>query len=87
MRARTHERPQVKEFSSCAFNPTGECCVVGNFNRFFVFVRNARAGVWEEAGDKVVENYYTVSALAWKPVRLVALLLPALPLPPPGRQR
>ena len=57
----------VREFSSAAFNPTGETVVVGSFNSFRTYTYNAHRGTWEEAGVKTVENLYTVTAMGWKP--------------------
>jgi len=58
--------PKVKEFTSAAFNPSGESVVVGNFNRFYVYNLNQRTGDWDEVGTKDIENLYTVTALSWK---------------------
>ena len=33
---------KVKEFSCAAFNITGETCIVGNFNRFYVYNFNQK---------------------------------------------
>ncbi|KAG5180215.1 hypothetical protein JKP88DRAFT_182394 [Tribonema minus] len=58
--------PKCKEFSAAAFNPSGDAVVVGNFNSFYVYAHNHRAGLWEEVGIKEVENMYTVTSLGWK---------------------
>ena len=39
----------VREFSSCAFNPSGETAVFGTYNRFYIFTLNAKR-TWEEVG-------------------------------------
>mmetsp|Transcript_11730 Transcript_11730/g.22317 ORF Transcript_11730/g.22317 Transcript_11730/m.22317 type:complete len:1744 (-) Transcript_11730:31-5262(-) len=57
---------KVKEFSSLAFNPSGQTVVLGNFDRFYTYVFNTSKGCWEEASCTVVENLYTVTALCWK---------------------
>lgn len=56
----------VKEFSSLAFNPSGQTVVIGNFDRFYIYVYDANALKWNQTGVTVVENLYTVTALAWK---------------------
>ena len=38
----------VREFTSCAFNPSGDAVVFGTFNRFYVFAFNAGRSVWEQ---------------------------------------
>ena len=38
----------VREFVSCAFNPSGDTAVFGTFNRFYVFSHNATRHTWEE---------------------------------------
>lgn len=38
----------VREFVSCAFNPSGDTVVFGTFNRFYVFSHNATRHTWEE---------------------------------------
>ena len=57
----------IREFSAASFSPSGDACVLGNYDRFLVYTRASRGGGWEEAGMKTVENMYSVSALAWKP--------------------
>ena len=56
----------VKEFTVARFNPSGESVVLGNYHSFYVYNYDHRTGGWEEAGIKRIENYYTVTALAWK---------------------
>lgn len=38
----------VREFTSCAFNPSGDAAVFGTYNRFYVFAFNAGRNVWEQ---------------------------------------
>lgn len=57
-------QPHSKEFTVAAFNPSGESVVLGSFNRFFIY--NLNRGMWEEVGQKVIENFYSVTSLAWK---------------------
>jgi len=57
---------KVKEFTCAAFNLTGETAVVGNFNRFYVYNYNHKRPCWDQICDKVIENYYSVTAVAWK---------------------
>jgi intraflagellar transport protein 172 len=56
----------VKDFTVAAFNPSGDTVVLGNFNRFYVYNLNSKRGQWEEIICKVIENYYTVTAVCWK---------------------
>ena len=48
--------------------------MLGSFNRLHVFNWSPSKQIWEEAQTKIIENFYTVSSLAWKPdgSRLVA---------------
>jgi len=55
-----------KEFTTAAFNPSGETVVVGSFNRFRTFTLNQHDGSWQDAGAKQIDNLYTITALAWK---------------------
>ncbi|KAJ3152666.1 hypothetical protein HDU86_005539 [Geranomyces michiganensis] len=63
-----------QDFTGAEFSPSGQSVVIGSFNRFHIYNYSAAIGQWEEAPPKVIENFYTVSALAWKPdgSRLVA---------------
>ena len=40
----------VREFCSCAFNPSGETVVFGTYNRFFIFTLAANRRSWEQVG-------------------------------------
>ncbi|KAJ3078603.1 hypothetical protein HK102_004371 [Quaeritorhiza haematococci] len=55
-----------QDFTVGEFSPSGQSVILGNFD-------SAR-GQWEEAPLKVIDNFYTVSSLTWKPdgSRLVA---------------
>jgi len=56
----------VKEFTVANFNPSGESVAVGNFNKFFVYTYNQRRKQWDETTVKKIENYYSISSIAWK---------------------
>lgn len=58
---------EVRDFASCEFNPAGDTAVFGTMNRFFIFSYSQQRGAWEQVGVKQIQNFYTVSALAWKP--------------------
>lgn len=58
---------KVKEFTIARFNPSGETCVIGNFNRFYVYTYVSKRAAYEESIVKIVENLYSVTALSWKP--------------------
>mmetsp|Transcript_137045 Transcript_137045/g.238278 ORF Transcript_137045/g.238278 Transcript_137045/m.238278 type:complete len:1651 (-) Transcript_137045:230-5182(-) len=57
---------EEKEFTCAQFNPSGQCLVVGSWNKFRVYTFNPRNGKWEDAGPKRIPNLYSVTALAWK---------------------
>jgi intraflagellar transport protein 172 len=57
---------RVKEFTCAAFNATGETAIVGNFNRFYVYNFNSKRPQWDEICCKQIENYYSVTSVAWK---------------------
>ena len=59
--------PDIREFTTAQFNPSGETVVVGSFNRFHIYSYNSRNSIWEEVGVKVIDNFYTVTSLAWRP--------------------
>eukprot|EP00397_Hematodinium_sp_SG-2012_P000872 GEMP01000873.1.p1 GENE.GEMP01000873.1~~GEMP01000873.1.p1 ORF type:complete len:1750 (+),score=429.25 GEMP01000873.1:263-5512(+) len=57
----------VKEFTCARFNPSGESCVLGNFNKFFVYSWHARNKEWQEVCAKEICNMYTITAMCWRP--------------------
>jgi len=58
---------KVKDFSCSASNPRGDAIVMGNYNRFYLYTFNSRKNKWAESQMKIIENYYTVSSICWKP--------------------
>lgn len=58
---------KLKEFSVIKLNSNGDSVVIGNYNRFYIFMYNKRKQVWEEACVKNVDGLHMVTALAWKP--------------------
>jgi len=59
-------KPVCKEFGVAAFNMTGDSVSVGNFDSFYTFSYSKAGDTWEEKEIKVVENMYSVTAMAWK---------------------
>lgn len=57
---------KVKEFTTACFNSSGETAVIGNFNRFYVYNFNSKRPQWDEICCKQIENYYSVTSVAWK---------------------
>ena len=57
---------KYKEFSCCKISNTGDAIALGNYNSFFVFLYNERKQIWEQC-VKNIENYYSITALCWKP--------------------
>lgn len=57
----------VREFTSCSFNPSGDTAVFGTYNRFYVFAYHQVRNAWDQVAIKQVDNFYSVTALAWKP--------------------
>lgn len=47
----------MREFSSCAFNPSGDTVVMGNYNRFLIYAYNMQRSDWEEVGHKQVSGW------------------------------
>lgn len=45
---------EVREFTTCAFNPSGDTVVFGTYNRFYMYTFNIQRNDWEEAGHKQV---------------------------------
>ncbi|KAJ3338041.1 hypothetical protein HDU93_010039 [Gonapodya sp. JEL0774] len=48
-------------------SPSGQSVAIGGFNRIYVYNYTSRKSTWEEAPQKIVENLYSVTAMAWKP--------------------
>lgn len=39
---------------------------MGSFDRLRTFIWNTRKSIWDETPPKIIKNFYTVTALAWK---------------------
>lgn len=57
----------VREFSGAFFNPSGDSVVLTNFACFLVFSLNSKRKTWEKKMHMKIDNYYSISAAAWKP--------------------
>ncbi|KAJ3395502.1 hypothetical protein HDU92_005616 [Lobulomyces angularis] len=57
----------VYDFTTAEFNPSGQSVVLGSFNRFHIYNYSVSSQQWSEAAIKIIDNFYTVTALAWKP--------------------
>ena len=58
---------RARDYTQAAFNPSGDCVVLGAYNTLQILLYNHQRGLWEDAGHKKIENLYAVSALEWKP--------------------
>ena len=58
---------RARDYTQAAFNPSGDCVVLGAYNTLQILLYNHQRGSWEDAGHKKIENLYAVSALEWKP--------------------
>jgi len=56
-----------KEFTVAILDATGRVAVFGSFDRFRLLTWNQRRGAWDEGIPLILKNFYTASALAWKP--------------------
>ena len=68
------KNPDIEDFTVAEQSPSAQTLVIGSFNRLHVFNWSPSKQLWEEAQTKIIDNFYSVSALAWKPdgSRLVA---------------
>ncbi len=57
----------VKDFTISRSNNSGDLIAVGNFDKFFIFMFNNKKSVWEEALIKHIPNYFTITAMSWRP--------------------
>lgn len=47
-------------------SPSGQGVVVGSWNRVRVFDWSPRRATWDEANNRELTNFYSVTALAWR---------------------
>ncbi|KAJ3216179.1 hypothetical protein HDU67_009828 [Dinochytrium kinnereticum] len=66
---------EEQELTVAEFSPSGQSVTVGGYGRFHVYNFSSARQIWEEAPLKVIENFYDVTALSWKPdgSRLIAI--------------
>ncbi|KAI8928779.1 hypothetical protein BC831DRAFT_447367 [Entophlyctis helioformis] len=65
---------EMNEFTVGELSPSGQSVVIGSFDRLNIFNYVSGRSHWDEAPTKLIDNFYTVTALAWKPdgSRLIA---------------
>lgn len=56
----------MQEFTVGQVSSNGQTVLIGSTDRIHVFTFGARAQAWKEAAVKHIENYYSVTALAWR---------------------
>jgi intraflagellar transport protein 172 len=57
---------EARDFASGTVSPGGDAMVFGAYHRMYMFSYSPSTG-WTAAGHKQVDNFYTVSQLAWRP--------------------
>ena len=50
---------KIKDFTVAKMNPSNDCVAIGNFNKFYIFVYNARKQIWEEVNTFKYINIQT----------------------------
>ncbi|KAJ3095379.1 hypothetical protein HDU97_007002 [Phlyctochytrium planicorne] len=65
---------EEQELSLAEFSPSGQSAAIGGFSRLHIYNYSAARQIWEEAPMKTIENFYSVTAMSWKPdgSRLIA---------------
>ncbi|XP_019769911.2 intraflagellar transport protein 172 homolog [Dendroctonus ponderosae] len=54
------------DFVSAISSPSGQAVTLGSFDRLRTYIWNTRKSIWDETPAKIIKNFYTVTALAWK---------------------
>ncbi|XP_008560724.1 intraflagellar transport protein 172 homolog [Microplitis demolitor] len=55
-----------KEITVACCSPSGQSVAIGSWNRIRIIDWSPRRAVWEETNTRVLPNFYTVTALAWR---------------------
>ncbi|KAK0173296.1 hypothetical protein PV328_006513 [Microctonus aethiopoides] len=55
-----------KEISVACCSPSGQSVAVGSWNKIRIIDWSPRRSVWEETNSRVLPNFYTLTALAWR---------------------
>ncbi|CAD5229200.1 unnamed protein product [Bursaphelenchus okinawaensis] len=58
---------EEKEFTTAVLDPSGLNAAFGSFNKVRLMSWNPKRGAWDEGSVLIVQNMYSVSALAWRP--------------------
>jgi len=58
---------EEQEYTIARFSPSHQTAVVGSFGRLHIYNYDSAEKKWNEAPMKIIENIYTISAMAWKP--------------------
>ncbi|XP_072763581.1 intraflagellar transport protein 172 homolog isoform X3 [Anoplolepis gracilipes] len=58
--------PQEREITVACCSPSGQSVAVGSWDKVRVLDWSPRRSVWEETNVRILPNFYTITALAWK---------------------
>ena len=58
--------PNERDFLSMTVSPSGQCVILGSFDRFRIFDFNITRDLWEEGKIHDVKNIYSITSMAWK---------------------
>ncbi|CAG9768133.1 unnamed protein product [Ceutorhynchus assimilis] len=54
------------DFVVAISSPSGHAVTLGSFDRLRTYIWNTQKNIWDETPAKIIKNFYTVTALAWK---------------------
>ncbi|XP_011499324.1 PREDICTED: intraflagellar transport protein osm-1 [Ceratosolen solmsi marchali] len=55
-----------KEMTVACCSPSGQSVAVGSWDKIRIFDWSPRKNIWDETNVKILTNFYTVTALAWR---------------------
>ncbi|XP_066261495.1 intraflagellar transport protein 172 homolog [Euwallacea similis] len=54
------------DFLTAISSPSGQAVTLGSFDRLRTYIWNTGRTIWDETPPKIIKNFYSVTALAWK---------------------
>ncbi|XP_076232501.1 intraflagellar transport protein Oseg2 [Calliopsis andreniformis] len=61
-----YSRENEKEITVACCSPSGQSIAIGSWNRIRILDWSPRRSMWEEANNKLLPNFYTVTAISWR---------------------